>query len=193
MELTIHPVTSERWADLERLFGPNGAYSGCWCMYWRLKSAEFDRATREERKAGLQALADSPRPPGILAYLADEPVAWVSIGPRESFGRLERSRTRPRVDDAAIWSIVCFFVAKPWRRQGLMASLLRGAVAYAARQGATIVEGYPVDPPAGARVSGGTEGYVGFASAFRAAGFVEVLRPAERRPVMRYVIGDSES
>ena len=93
MPLTFHPVTPDRWPDLERLFGPHGANSGCWCLWWRLSRAEFDRSTADERKAGLKELVDAGRPPGILAYRADEPIAWVSLGPREDF---ERAGTFPR-------------------------------------------------------------------------------------------------
>ena len=127
---------------------------------------------------------DSDRPPGILAYADDEPVSWVSIGPREGFPALERSRLFKRVDDRPVWSIVCFFIAKPYRRQGLMVALLQGAVAYAASQGTRIVEGYPVDP-GDERVDGGSSGFVGLASAFRKAGFVEVAHPGPRRAIMR--------
>jgi hypothetical protein len=31
------------WADLEALFGGNGACGGCWCMYWRLSGARTGR------------------------------------------------------------------------------------------------------------------------------------------------------
>jgi GNAT superfamily N-acetyltransferase len=189
--LAFHPVTPDRWPDLERLFGPRGAYSGCWCMFWRLRRAEFDRSSAEERQAGLKGLVDSGQVPGILAYAGDEPIAWVSLGPRESFPPLERSRTLKRVDEQPVWAIVCFFVAKPHRRQGLMVELLRGAVAYAASQGARIVEGYPVDPAEGLHISGGTEGYMGLASAFHKAGFVEVARPSEKRAIMRYFVESS--
>ena len=185
LDLVFHPVTPDRWPDLEKLFGPRGAYSGCWCMFWRLRRSEFDRSSADERRAGLKGLIDSGQVTGILAYAGDEPIAWVSLGPRETFPPLERSRTLVRVDEQPVWSIVCFFVAKPYRRQGLMVKLLRGAVAYAASQGARIVEGYPVDPPEGERVSGGMEGYMGLASTFRKAGFVEVARPSERRAIMR--------
>ncbi len=187
-DLAFHPVTADRWPDLARLFGPHGAYSGCWCMFWRLRRVEFDRSSAEERKAGLRGLVDSGQVPGILAYAGDEPIAWVSLGPRESFPPLERSRTLKPVDEQPVWAIVCFFVAKPHRRQGLMVKLLQGAVAYAASQGAQIVEGYPVDPAEDHRVSGGSEGYMGLASAFRKAGFVEVARPSEKRAVMRYSV-----
>lgn len=200
-ELVIFPVTSQRWADLEKLFGPNGAYSGCWCMWWRLSRAEFDRATREERKAGLKALTDSDQPPGVLAYVAGEPVAWVSVGPRETYPALERSRTlrprtlRPRtlrrIDDMAVWSIVCFFVARPWRRKGLMTPLLRGVVEYARSQGAAIIEGYPADPHEGQQVQDGVTGFMGLASAFHKAGFVEIASAGDTRLLMCYIIQGS--
>jgi GNAT superfamily N-acetyltransferase len=185
--LRFSPAVYDNWADLEKLFGPHGAYSGCWCMWWRLSRAEFGRQTGMQRKAGLRALVDSGQPPGILAYLENEPIAWVSIAPRETFPSLERSRTLRRVDDQPVWSIVCFFVAKPYRGRGVMAELLRGAVTYAAQQGARIVEAYPVDP-SGRVVPAGTEGFMGLISAFRRAGFVEVARPSQRQAVMRYIV-----
>ena len=92
------------------------------------------------------------------------------------------------MDDRPVWSIVCFFVGKRYRRQGLMVRLLEGAISYAAANGAQIVEGYPVDP-GDEQVGGGSTGYVGLASAFRKAGFVEVARPNERRVIMRYYLG----
>ena len=187
-KLEFHPVTSERWADLERLFGPRGAYAGCWCMWWRLARAEFARQSSAERKAGLKALADTGRPPGILAYASGNLIAWVSVGPRGDFLSLERSRTLKRVDDRPVWSIVCFFVAPPYRSRGLLVPLIEGAVAYAASQGAAIVEAYPTDPGE-ERVDGGSAGFMGLVSAFRRAGFVEVARRSVRRPVMRLAIG----
>ena len=185
--LEFFAVTQERWADLEKLFGPHGAYSGCWCMWWRLSRAEFGRQSAEQRRVGLKELVDSGQAPGILAYLDNEPVAWVSVAPRESYPSLERSRTLKRVDDQPVWSIVCFFVARPFRGRGLMVDLLRGALAYAAQQGARIVEAYPVDP--GDRtVHGNTEGFMGLITAFQRAGFVEVARRSPRQAVMRYIL-----
>jgi GNAT superfamily N-acetyltransferase len=183
--LRFLPVTPDRWDDLEKLFGPHGAYAGCWCMWWRLSRAEFGRQSGEQRRAGLKGLVDSGEVPGILAYLESEPVAWVSVAPRKSYPTLERSRTLRRVDDQPVWSITCFFVAKPYRGRGLMMELLRGAVTYAAQQGARIVEAYPVDPR-GHTVHGSTEGYMGLLSAFQRAGFVEVVRRSPRQAVMRY-------
>lgn len=188
-DLRVVPATIERWDDLEALFGPRGAYSGCWCMFWRLRRADFGRMTGEGNRSALRDLAMNHRPPGVLGYVDGTAVGWCSIGPREDFAALERSRTLKRVDDAPVWSIVCFFVAKPYRRKGMMAQLLRGAVNYAASQGATTVEAYPIDLHSH-RLEGeklhGYAGFMGIVSVFEAAGFVKVADASETQWIMRY-------
>lgn len=121
--------------------------------------------------------------PGILAYARGEPVGWCAVGPREEYQRLAGSRVLAPPDDEKVWSVVCLFVRKDRRRSGLSATLLREAVRFAARRGAKVVEGYPIDPtksevpPAFAAT--------GIASAYRAAGFKEVVRRSRTRPIMR--------
>lgn len=39
--LRFDPLTPDRWADLAALFGPRGAFAGCWCMWWRQTPAEY--------------------------------------------------------------------------------------------------------------------------------------------------------
>lgn len=39
--LRVVPATAEHWAALQTLFGPRGAYAGCWCMFWRVERAQF--------------------------------------------------------------------------------------------------------------------------------------------------------
>ena len=53
--------------------------------------------------------------------------------------------------------------------------------------GARIVEGYPVEPRRGSMPD--AFAWTGTASAFRRAGFVEVLRRSATRPIMRFVVG----
>jgi len=43
LDVEYYPVTTERWQDLETLFGPSGAYAGCWCMWWRTTRSEFGK------------------------------------------------------------------------------------------------------------------------------------------------------
>ncbi|GAB4506196.1 MAG: GNAT family N-acetyltransferase [Anaerolineales bacterium] len=186
-EWSLHPLTPERWHDFEALFGPRGACGGCWCMWWRLTRAEFDRMKGEGNREAMRALVESVRVPGILAYAGGMPVGWCSVAPREEFGALARSRVLRPVDDAPVWSVVCFFVDKAHRRRGLTVALLRAAVDYAAAHGATVVEGYPTDPKKADAPAAFL--YTGTVSAFRKAGFVEVARGSPSRPIMRYVIG----
>lgn len=180
----VHPLTPERWGDLERLFGERGAVGGCWCMWWRVTRSEFEKQQGEGNKAALKAIVKLGEVPGLLAYVDGEPIAWCSVAPRDAFPVLNRSRTLKPVDDQPVWSVVCFFVAKPFRRRGVMVRLLKAAVEYARSHGAQIVEGYPVEPKKASFPD--VFAHTGLAAAFRETGFVEVLRRSETRPIMRY-------
>lgn len=184
----VHPLTSDRWADLEKLFGPRGAVGGCWCMWFRLPRSQFAQDAGDANRASFRELVAGGTVPGLLAYAGGEAVGWCAVEPREAYPALARSRVLAPVDAAAVWSITCFFVTRTARRHGVMAVLLRAAVAHAARQGATVVEGYPVEPRDG-RIPDAFA-YTGLAAAFRAAGFVEVARRGATRPIMRYAIED---
>lgn len=179
----VLPVTPERWLDLERLFGPNGAYSNCWCTYWMLTRKEFDAGPPSRKKGILHGLVEEGREPGLLAYRDGEPVAWVAVQPREAYAALERSPLLKRVDDEPVWSVTCFFVRKEHRRTGLMAPMLDAAARHAKARGARILEGYPMLPAKEGLK--GASGYVGLVPAFERAGFREVARPSAGRRVMR--------
>jgi GNAT superfamily N-acetyltransferase len=183
---SFHPLTPERWSGFEKLFGPRGACGGCWCMYWRLSRTQYDEQHGELNRRNIKALVDSGNIPGILAYSGDEPVGWCSIAPREEFPTLGRSRILKPVDDQPVWSVVCFFVTRGQRRKGLTVQLLKAAVEYAASKGARIIEGYPVEPKDGKAPD--VFVYTGLLSAFKQAGFTEVLRRSATRPIMRYYL-----
>lgn len=187
--IECHPLNTDRWEDLERLFGPRGATGGCWCMYWRLPRTQFATHKGEGTRQAFRHLVESGEIVGLLAYAQGQPVGWCAVAPRESYPVLERSRTLKRVDATPVWSVVCFFVSKGFRGKGLTPSLLRAALDYAVRHGARTIEGYPVDPKT-PRIPAAFA-WTGLASAFRQAGFVEVLRRSETRPIMRYVVNPS--
>ena len=58
-EITIHTLTADRWMDLEALFGPRGACSGCWCMWWRIKRSEFACSAGEQKRLAFKAIVES--------------------------------------------------------------------------------------------------------------------------------------
>ena len=152
-------------------------------MWWRLTRSEFDAAKGEGNRMAMKAIVDTDRKPGILAYHRGEAVGWCSVAPREEFPRLERSRILRPVDDEQVWSVVCFFVAKPHRRSGVSLRLLKAAKTYVKNSGGRILEGYPVEPKKGTTPD--VFAYHGLATAFRKAGFKEVARRSETRPIMR--------
>ena len=181
-----HPLTPKRWDDLEELFGPRGATGGCWCMWFRLKRAEFEKCKGEGNRRSLKSIVDSGEIPGLLAYSKAVPVGWISIAPREAFPLLDRSRVMKRVDDQPVWSIVCFFIAKSHRRSGISRVLIDAALDYARQNGAKIVEAYPVEPKKDKTPD--VFAYHGLASSFINAGFIEAARRSETRPLMRFFL-----
>jgi GNAT superfamily N-acetyltransferase len=184
----FHPVTPDRWTDLEALFGPRGACGGCWCMYWRQTRSEYEQMKGDANRQALKGMVESGEEPGLLAYHGRKPVGWVCVAPRPAFSALERSRILKPVDERPVWSVVCFFVARPYRRRGVTVELLEAAVEYARRHGAQVVEGYPVEPRGGKAPD--VFVYTGLASAFLKAGFKEVIRRTETRPIMRRYLSD---
>jgi GNAT superfamily N-acetyltransferase len=180
--ITIHPLTSDRWPDLERLFGPGGAPGGCWCMWFRRRASEFAKTKATQNKADLRALTESGEEPGLIAYVDGDPAGWISLDPREKYPRITNSRLFKPIDDKPVWSVVCFVIGKPYRRIGLSARLLGAAINYARDHGATTLEAYPVEP--GENLTG-DRGFQGIRSVFDRAGFREAARASTNRPIMR--------
>lgn len=179
----VHPLAKDRWKDFEELFGAKGACGGCWCMFPRLRRSEYERLKGEGNRRAMKKIVDSGRVPGLLGYADGKPVAWCSIEPRELIGSLGRSRVLAPVDDEPVWSIVCLFLAKSHRGCGLSRKMIEAAVRYAKKQGASIVEAYPVEPKKSPMPA--VFAYPGIASVYLAAGFQEVARRSETRPIMR--------
>jgi GNAT superfamily N-acetyltransferase len=153
-KLAVRPLTPERWRDLVALFGPSGACAGCWCTWWRLSKAEFDVGKAGANRRREERYVRAGNVPGLLAYARGEPVGWVAIEPRSAFPRLARSRTLAPVDERPVWSITCFFVARPHRGKGVTRALIEAAVSYARSRRAELVEAYPVDSGRGPRGRG---------------------------------------
>lgn len=187
MQLKIQPATALHWRHLEELFGERGACEGCWCMFWRLPRKEWDAGRGAGNKRALKRIVNrSTVAPGVLAYLGKQSIGWCAIAPREQYIRLKSSPLLKPVDEKPVWSISCLFVEKSFRRKGVSSQLLKGAVAFAAKQGAKIVEGYPVEPTADQMPDPFL--WHGTSSAFKAAGFREVLRRSKTRPIMRFEV-----
>src|SRR3546814_16271389 len=81
--LHFHPLTPDRWCDLEALFGKRGACGGCWCMAWRLSRAEFVRQKGQQNHDAFESIVAAGGEPAILAHIDDVPVGRGAVSPRE--------------------------------------------------------------------------------------------------------------
>lgn len=178
-ELVFREVDEDNVADFVKLFESKGAPSYCWCMAWRARGKDV-QADSAERKRMMLARVDEGVPIGILAYLEGEPVAWCSVAPRATYRDL--GGPKDDEDEDAVWSIVCFYVPRKLRKQGVGRRLLEAAVAHARSQGAKVVEAYPVD------ADSPSYRYMGFVTTFASEGFVEIGRAGSRRHVMRLAL-----
>ncbi|MCB0532976.1 MAG: GNAT family N-acetyltransferase [Lewinellaceae bacterium] len=177
------PLTQDSWTAFTTLFGPKGACGGCWCMLWRLPRQQYDAGKGDSNRNAMQELVESGTQPGIIGLLDGAPAAWCSVGPRPDFPGLERSRILKPVDDRPVWSITCLFIDKKYRRQGMSGQMIAAAADFARSHGARILEAYPVEPKQENMPA--VFAWTGIAAAFLQAGFQEVARRSETRPVLR--------
>ena len=185
-KISFKSLTEENWNDFEHLFGVRGACGGCWCMYWRLKRSEFVKNKGGGNKKKIKELVREQKNTGILMYLDKKVAGWCSVSPRQDFTLLDNSRVLRKVDDLQVWSVVCFFITKDFRRMGLTVPFLHFVIDYCRRKGAGIVEAYPVDVDSKDYPT--IFAHVGFYSSFKKAGFQEVARRSATRPIMRMVL-----
>lgn len=182
----VEPLGADRFEELERLFAGRRVVDGCWCMFWRQTGRENDRNWGTANRDAFRARVTAGEPaPGVIASLDDEPVGWAAIAPVPEFGRILRSPTLrpPGGTYGDVWSLNCLYVSPAARGHGVVRALLEGAVEHARSCGAKAVQAYPVDTQ-DAQVHP-DELFTGATSTFSAAGFVEVARRSDRRPIVQ--------
>jgi GNAT superfamily N-acetyltransferase len=182
----IQVASAERWDDVVAVMEEDGAYDGCWCMFWRQDNQKIHSQTASDNRAALQRLVTSQRPIGLLLYRDDRPVGWCQVAPRPDFWRLFHTRglDLENPSDTSVWSITCVYVKRGERGKGVAGQLVQAAVEYAAQQGASVIEAYPVADPSTGRKTQLSSGTVGM---FSKAGFTTVSPPTGRRVLMRRV------
>jgi GNAT superfamily N-acetyltransferase len=175
LRLQVREVTADCWVDFERLFEAKGSPKYCWCMAWRAKSRKAELASKDDRKGAMAARVKAGIPVGLLGYLEGEPVAWCSVAPRSTYRRL----VKDSASEEAIWSVVCFFVVRQFRGMGLSKQMLIAAMKHARRQGARILEAYPVDE------TSPSYRFMGLMPMYAEAGFREIGHEGSRRHIMQ--------
>jgi predicted GNAT family acetyltransferase len=112
----------------------------------------------------------------------------VQVGPRAELPQWNSAKTVSRpidpadADDPAVWAVSCFFMTSKQRGKGLSHRMLSEAIVFAAQSGARVLEACPIDRTKQSKSVGL---YVGSTRIFEAAGFSEVARRKDGRPLMR--------
>jgi GNAT superfamily N-acetyltransferase len=165
------------------VLGLPGSVKDCWCMFFRQSPQELRTNWGDGNRKALRRLVSAGEEPGLVAYLDGAPVGWCSVAPRGQYSRLDRSPVSKPVDDAPVWSLVCLYVRRDQRGNGVAHALVDAALDHAARRGATLVEAYPIDDTV--RPVPADRAYHGVVSLLAEHGFEEVARRSPDRPVMR--------
>jgi GNAT superfamily N-acetyltransferase len=189
--ITVTPARD--FDDMATMFAPKKPESSvCWCLSWRLSSKENRSLLGTDRADKVRELCARDLAPGVLAHLDGEVAGWAGIAPRSELHPFANSRKIPHVDDLPVWSLWCIRVRPGFRRHGVTAALIEGAVEYAAACGSPAVESYPVDN-AGLEVDR-TMAFVGTRTMFERAGFEKIadtdsVSGGFPRIVMRRMLG----
>ena len=182
MAIELRPLTEANFADYEALTRAEASgKTGCYCAFWHQKvssSAEWERRQKEEPLKNRDAVLARVRGGfhvGVLAYEADAPIAWISVGPVNEVYWAWKRAAQLATDSATTAGITCFSVVPERRGDGLQVELLSALATYGKAAGWLVIEGYPFDVAAfekhGAKVA-----WPGAPQGFAAAGF-EVAGP----------------
>lgn len=172
-KLGFRAVDASNWKDLEHLFESRGGPHHCWCMVWREMADGLSRANKADKKSTLKSFMENKLPIGLLCYDEADPIGWCSIAPRALYRELGGTK-----EEGKVWSLVCFFIKREYRQQGLIKKLIAQAEVYAKKNGADYLEAYPVEKESP------SFRFMGFKSTFEAMGFAFKGRAGNRRNVM---------
>ena len=174
-ELVVRPLTPETWdafADLAERH--NGVWGGCWCTFFHTlhEDKTFDAVDNRTLK---QRLVAQGRAHAALVFDGEDAVGWCEYGsPNELPNINHRKEYEQGMDRPPDYRLTCFFIDKRYRRQGVSAVALRGALDLIAQSGGGTVEAYPQDT-AVQKITASFL-YNGTRSLFEQAGFT-YLRP----------------
>lgn len=183
--LQLREIAPDTMDDLAQVFCGDASAEGCWCMWFVIPVKQYHAAGSDGNRRAMQEMVEhSDQPVGLIAYLDDQPIGWIAVGPRSRYVRAIKTPTyrgRDQAEDEAVWLIPCHYVKSEFRGAGYTDELLKAAITLAKNNGAKAVEGFPYT--GGKRQSRDTQ--VGFHSTFSKQGFEVIASPSDKRVVVR--------
>ncbi len=147
----LNPQTWDAFADLAERH--NGVWGGCWCTWFHCYPDPPERKALGHR-AFKQRLVDEGRAHAALVFDGDVAVAWAEYGSLEELPNIHhRKDWEQNLRRMPDYRITCLFVDRRYRRKGMAAVAVRGAMALIGAAGGGLVESYPHDLPPGKKTS----------------------------------------
>ena len=185
-DLQIRPLDETTWPDFARLVEAHyGLRGGCWCMAFHAEGV--DRTSPAQNRSEKERRVREGQAHAALVYDGPACAGWCQFGPTDELPRIKHRRAYlDGLDALPDWRITCFFVDRKYRRRGVTAAALEGALREIARFGGGTVEGYPEDT-AGRKVS---EAFLnnGTVSMFERQRFARTRRLGEHHWVVARVV-----
>ncbi|WP_090475819.1 GNAT family N-acetyltransferase [Nakamurella panacisegetis] len=141
----LGPGTWDAFAGLAERH--NGVWGGCWCTWFHLHPDPPERRELGHREFKRQ-LVQQDRTHAALVFDGDEAIAWAQFGSVAELPNIHhRKEWEQGVTQPPDYRITCLFVDRRYRRQGMAAIAVRGALELIAAAGGGLVESYPHDVP----------------------------------------------
>jgi len=173
-EYAVKPLSPEIWDAYAQLIERhNGVWGGCWCLSFHPKSPERGVSLQGNRDLK-QRLVYEDQAHAAVVLDGDRAVGWCQYGTPEELPTItHRKEYETGLVEPADYRLTCFFVDRDYRRDGVAAVALQGALDLIAKAGGGLVEAFPYDVQK--KVSGSFL-YNGTRVLFERAGF-EYQRP----------------
>ena len=149
-DYTIEPLGPKTWNAFAALVEKhNGIQGGCWCTWFHRgvgKEFAYDPKGAEGNRAWKERLVHDDGAHAALVCDGDAAVAWCQYGPPEELTHINfRREYEAGLKTLPKYRLTCVFVDRDYRRRGLAAIAVRGALGLIGQAGGGHVEAYPQD------------------------------------------------
>lgn len=181
---TIRPLGPDTWDAFAALAEKhNGVWGGCWCT-WFHPRRKIHCPDVEPGRPYKELLVREGRAHAALVFDGDVAVGWCEYGPPAELPNIyHRKQVETDSYKPPDYRLTCLFVDRDYRRTGVAAVAVRGALDLIAQAGGGVVEAYPQDTQ-GKKVSASFL-YNGTRTLFEKAGFDFVRDKGKNSTVMR--------
>ena len=181
----LGPATWDAFAALAERH--NGVWGGCWCT-WFHRFPEPPEARELGSREFKRQLVEQGRTHAALVFDGDVAVAWAQYGTVAELRNIHhRKEWEQGLEQMPDFRITCLFVDRRYRRKGIAAVAVRGALALISAAGGGLVESYPHDLPPGKKTSSSFL-HNGTRAMFEKAGFTFERHIGKSKTVMRKTI-----